>query len=206
MPDGVCAGLGCHLGIAVTPGDDVQWILLTASREWKTPEHHHRMHAAFLSIQRKLAVSPSQIGITHGAARGGDTMGDAIAEELGWQRDPVPCTDEEWERYGKSAGHRRNARMVARHAYRGCVAFPLGVSSGTRGCMKLAKAAGITVWNRGDPDLADGLYQVTADTWCAGFEIRDARVVDCAPILRKQLDRWWNLAQRVEVPSPVPVG
>lgn len=176
---------------------DVQWILLTASRKWTTLEHYRRMHAAFLAIQRKLAVPPQQIGLTHGAARGGDEMGDGIAAELGWQRDPVPCTREEWERYGKSAGHRRNARMVARHTYRGCVAFPLGVSSGTRGCMTLAKDTGITVWNRGDPMLADGTYQVTANDWCAGFVIRDGRVIDCAPKLRKQLDDWWTVAQRV---------
>jgi hypothetical protein len=181
----------------VVAPDGIQWILLTASRKWKTHEHYHQMRAAFLAIQRKLAVPPEQIGLTHGAAQGGDLMGDRIAKELGWQRDPVPCTKQEWERYGKPAGHRRNARMVARHTYRGCVSFPLGVSSGTRGCSKLAKAAGITVWNRGDPDLADGVYQVTTDTWCGGFAIQDGRVVDCAPILRKQLDDYWNSAQRV---------
>lgn len=183
--------------MAIEGDSAIQWILLTASRKWTTREHYRRMHAAFLAIQRKLAVPPQQIGLTHGAAAGGDAMGDGIAAGLGWQRDPVPCTSEEWERYGKSAGHRRNARMVARHTYRGCVAFPLGVSSGTRGCMTLAGAAGIEVWNRGDPMLADGLYQVKTGSFCAGFTIKNARVTECAPILRKRLDDWWTVAQRV---------
>lgn len=185
----------------LTPGDDVQWLLITASRKWTTREHYRRMRTAFLAVQRRLAVAPHQIGIVHGAAKGGDTMGDGIAAELGWQRDPVPCTREEWRRYGKPAGHRRNARMVARRVYVGCISFPLGVSPGTRGCMRLAEAAGITVWNRGDPGLADGLYRVVTNDLCAGFVVRNDRVVDCAPILRTRLDHWWTVAQPV-APSP----
>ena len=134
------------------------------------------------------------MGIVHGAARGGDQLADAVAAELGWIRDPVACTQQEWARYGRSAGHRRNARMIRRREYVGCVAFPLGLSAGTRGCMVAAADAGIRVWNRGEPPLPDGLYRVTAGQVCAGFEVHRGVVVECAPILRRELARWWDLA------------
>ena len=167
------------------------WVLVTASREWRDRQ---RMRVAFLAVQRHLGAPAAAMGIVHGAARGGDRMADGVAAELGWMRDPVPCTRQEWARYGRSAGHRRNARMIGRHSYVGCVAFPLGLSAGTRGCMVLAEDAGIRVWNRGDPPLADGLYRVTRGTLCAGFEVRRGVAVECAPILRAELASWWHLA------------
>lgn len=135
------------------------WLLVTASRQWRDRQ---RMRAAFLAIQRRLGAPAAAMGIVHGAARGGDRMADEVAAGLGWARDPVSCTSAEWARYGRSAGHRRNARMIQRRTYVGCVAFPLGLSAGTRGCMVAAAEAGIRVWNRGEDPLPDGLYRVTA--------------------------------------------
>ena len=167
------------------------WLLVTASREWRDRQ---RMRASFLAVQQRLGAPAAAMGIVHGAARGGDQMADDIARELGWMRDPVPCTREEWTRYGRSAGHRRNARMIARRAYVGCVAFPIGLSAGTRGCMVASADAGIRMWNRGDEALPEGLYRVTEGTLCAGFEVRRGVVVECAPILRASLATWWRLA------------
>jgi hypothetical protein len=167
------------------------WLLVTASREWRDRQ---RMQASFLSVQQRFGGPAAAMGIVHGAARGGDQLADEVAAELGWARDPVPCTSEEWARYGRSAGHRRNARMIRRRAYVGCVAFPFGLSAGTRGCMAAAADAGIRVWNRGEPPLPDGLYQVTHRQRCAGFEVHRGVVTMCAPILRRQLTRWWDLA------------
>jgi len=167
------------------------WVLVTASREWTDRQ---RMRASFLAVQLRFGAPAAAMGIVHGAARGGDRMADEVAEELGWVRDPVPCTREEWARYGRSAGHRRNARMIHRRVYVGCVAFPIGVSAGTRGCMAAAADTGIRVWNRGDDPLPDGLYRVTHGQMCGGFEVHRGVVVACAPILRRQLTRWWALA------------
>lgn len=167
------------------------WLLVTASREW---HDRQRMQASFIAVQQRLNAPAAAMGIVHGAARGGDRMADQVAAELGWARDPVPCTREEWARYGRSAGHRRNGRMIHRRTYVGCVAFPLGLSAGTRGCMVLAQDAGIRVWNRGDEPIPDGLYRVTRGTLCAGFEVRRGVVVACAPILRTGLAKWWRLA------------
>ncbi|MGH3606353.1 MAG: SLOG family protein [Pseudonocardiaceae bacterium] len=167
------------------------WVLVTASREWRDRE---RVRASFLAVQRRLDAPAGAVGIVHGAARGGDRLADEVAAALGWVCDPVPCTPQEWARYGRSAGHQRNARMISRRAYVGCVAFPLGLSAGTRGCMVAAADAGLQVWNRGGPALVDGLYRVTHGKLCAGFEVRRGVVVECAPILRRQLVRWWDLA------------
>lgn len=43
------------------------------------------------------------------------------------------------------------------------------------------------------PSLIDGVYQVTTNYLCAGFVVRDGRIVDCAPILRKRLPYWTTL-------------
>lgn len=45
--------------------------------------------------------------------------------------------------------------------------------------------------------MRDGLYQVTTKYLCAGFVIRNGRVVDCAPILRKRIDYWKTIAVRI---------
>lgn len=46
--------------------------------------------------------------------------------------------------------------------------------------------------------LPDGLYQVTTSYLCAGLVVKDKRVVDCAPILRKRLAYWMTIARKVK--------
>jgi hypothetical protein len=45
--------------------------------------------------------------------------------------------------------------------------------------------------------MEDGLYQVTTKYLCAGFIVRDSRVIACAPILRKKLKYWKTIAIKV---------
>lgn len=73
------------------------------------------------------------------------TGADLIAEEL-WRSwgYPVERHPADWDRLGRSAGPERNKEMV-RSGAAGCLAFPKGLSYGTRGCMKLADVAGIPV-------------------------------------------------------------
>jgi hypothetical protein len=42
--------------------------------------------------------------------------------------------------------------------------------------------------------VKDGLYQVTTDYLCAGFVIQDGFLVDCAPVLRKNINYWMTVA------------
>lgn len=56
----------------------------------------------------------------------------------------------------------------------------------------------------------DGLYRVSTRYLCAGFIVRDGRIVACAPILRRKLAYWRTVAERVAakevwMPTPPPV-
>jgi len=45
--------------------------------------------------------------------------------------------------------------------------------------------------------MKDGLYRVATRYLCAGFEVKNGKVVAVAPILRKKLDYWKTVAVRV---------
>lgn len=122
-------------------------ILITGSRDWTDPQP---ILAAILAVVRDHGEGRGydrRPVLVHGGARGADTIAAGIAHRLGFDVEAHPAN---WSRYGKSAGHRRNAEMVAAGADV-CLAFPLGPSRGTRGCMKAAADAGIPVRNL-DPD------------------------------------------------------
>ncbi|HEX5145345.1 MAG TPA: SLOG family protein [Mycobacterium sp.] len=167
-------------------------VLVTGSREWRDRD---RVETSLRAVLDRWGGPARAMVVVHGAARGADRLADGAAKALGCQVEPYPVPSWAWrpQYAGKGAGHARNALMV-RLSAAGCVAFPLGLSAGTRGCMALAADAGIRVWNRGDPALADGLYRVTRGTLCAGFEVRRGVVVACAPVLRRGLASWWRLA------------
>lgn len=77
---------------------------------------------------------------------GADQLADRWARDM--QRAGMPVTIEvfraDWARYGKPAGPIRNGEMVAARADV-AVGFPMGVSSGTRDCLRQAADAGIPV-------------------------------------------------------------
>ena len=45
--------------------------------------------------------------------------------------------------------------------------------------------------------MIDGVYQVTTKYFCAGFVIKNGKLVLCAPILRKKFDYWKTIARRI---------
>ena len=128
-------------------------ILVTGSREWWDKRIiGQALGEAIGDLGRHLIVpivpnDPApimrfdQVTVVHGAARGADTIAGNIASAWGMRVEAHPA---DWDTHGKSAGHRRNAEMVALGADV-CLAFPLGRSSGTRSCARLAEAAGIPV-------------------------------------------------------------
>ena len=114
-------------------------ILVTGSRNWDDLE----------TMIEALAPYDDYKGtkvLVHGCAKGADTMAAYIALSLGWEVEGHPA---DWDTHGKAAGHIRNHQMVKLGADV-CLAFPLGESRGTRGCMKAAEKAGIKVINYGD--------------------------------------------------------
>lgn len=78
------------------------------------------------------------ITIISGGARGADALGEAYARERGFNCTVVPA---EWNKYGRSAGYRRNQVMAAMAD--ALVAFWDGSSPGTRHMIGLARERGL---------------------------------------------------------------
>ncbi len=87
--------------------------------------------------------------IIEGGARGADTLARCWARRCGITVRTFPA---EWDRYGKAAGYRRNAQMLAEGRPHYVVAFPGG--RGTENMIGIAAAAGIPVWKPVTGDLA----------------------------------------------------
>lgn len=45
--------------------------------------------------------------------------------------------------------------------------------------------------------MIDGLYRVETSYLCAGFVVENGEVTDCAPILKKRIDYWITIAERI---------
>lgn len=115
-------------------------ILVTGSRNWTDRTAVvTALHTALVALE--LSGSPDQVILVHGSARGLDSMAAEIAENWKMETEAHPAR---WDLYGKAAGPRRNRRMVKLGADV-CLAFPLGASPGTRGCMAMARRSGIRV-------------------------------------------------------------
>ena len=97
----------------------------------------------------KLSRIEDSIEIVSGGSRGADTLGEQYAREKGYSIKRFPA---EWEKYGRSAGPRRNEAM-ARYAD-ALLAYWDGESRGTKNMIELAKANGLKV----------GVYQYRTDT------------------------------------------
>lgn len=80
------------------------------------------------------------IVIISGAARGADSLGEQYAKERGYKIESHPAN---WDKYGKSAGYKRNKEMV--YIASGAICFWDGKSKGTKHTIDLCKEKGIPV-------------------------------------------------------------
>jgi hypothetical protein len=78
-------------------------VLVFGSREWV-------QEGVILRILSKL---PKDTILIHGNARGADKAADRVGRSLGFEIRTYPVTPEEWDEFGKAAGHMRNAKMLA---------------------------------------------------------------------------------------------
>ena len=95
-----------------------------------------------LEIEKERAKHP--IRIVSGGARGADTFAEETADQLHL---PKVIYHAEWAKYGKAAGHIRNAFMLEREPVDEVWAFTenLENSRGTKNMVKLAKKKKIPV-------------------------------------------------------------
>jgi len=95
-------------------------------------------------LERKLthlfSRCASSIGIVSGMARGADRLGERYAAQHGMRITRFPA---DWDRYGKSAGYRRNSEMA--QFADALVAFWDGRSRGTGHMIDLAHEHGLRV-------------------------------------------------------------
>jgi len=118
-------------------------LLVTGSRTWHDIPSIEQAPAVI------LARHPEGILLVHGGCpRGADAIAAAYAARTpGYQIEAHPA---DWRRYGRAAGYRRNAEMIALGAD-GCAAFIRGGSPGSTSAVRLARAAGIPVWLHAQP-------------------------------------------------------
>ena len=79
--------------------------------------------------------------LIEGGARGADSLGHDWAVRNGIERRSFPA---DWDRFGRSAGHRRNMQMLEEGCPELVVAFPGG--SGTADMALQAERADVPVW------------------------------------------------------------
>jgi hypothetical protein len=78
--------------------------------------------------------------VISGGAKGADRLGEEWARQHGI---PVERHPADWDRFGRSAGHRRNAEMAA--CAEALVALWDGRSPGTQGMIGIARKQGLRV-------------------------------------------------------------
>lgn len=87
------------------------------------------------------SVDGEELRIVHGGATGADAMAAKWAKEHGHE---CIAYEADWKSQGRSAGPRRNQRMLDSEHVSLVVAFPGGL--GTADMIRRAEAKGIQVW------------------------------------------------------------
>lgn len=137
-------------------------ILVTGSRVWPPGRAETIHQAIFSELVSDYHENPADPLLIHGGATGVDTLAGAFWSSLDDTRAPevYRLAPEDWRRMGTRAGPIRNSVMVHRtvdYVAAGVpavvLAFPWGRSIGTRGCIELARAAGLHVFTYEGTDL-----------------------------------------------------
>jgi len=94
----------------------------------------------FAILDRVLAKHPG-LTVIQGGAKGADLLAKAWAEARGI---PVETFVADWEHQGRSAGPKRNKRMLEVGQPDAVIAFPGGI--GTGHMVGIARKSGVPVW------------------------------------------------------------
>lgn len=79
-----------------------------------------------------------EVIVVSGAARGADLLGERYAKEHKYLIESHPAA---WDKYGKSAGYKRNVDMA--ESADGCICFWDGKSKGTKHMIDIATEKGL---------------------------------------------------------------
>ena len=113
------------------------YLLVAGSRGYND---YQEMSKCLDFLLKNQVAQQNNIVIVSGGARGADSLAERYADERGYNKHIIPA---DWNRYGKSAGYRRNEEMhkflVKPSAKRGCVCFWDTKSPGTKHNFGLAK-------------------------------------------------------------------
>jgi hypothetical protein len=93
-----------------------------------------------LNIISKKIKDDCKIVIISGTANGADKLGEKFANEFGYELRKFPA---DWERFGKSAGYKRNEQMADNAD--ALVAFWDGISKGTSHMINIAKERNLLI-------------------------------------------------------------
>lgn len=115
-------------------------VIIAGSRDFYSPGIFNNVMTEILSD-----IPVDELEIISGGCRGADAMGEEYAKEWG-----IKCTvfRADWDKYGIAAGPIRNEQMAkyTTESDRGMlIAFPVGISKGTRNMIDLAKRYGLEV-------------------------------------------------------------
>jgi len=108
-------------------------IIIAGGRSFKDYKKLHQVCTKILSQQ-------NEIEIVSGTANGTDKLGEKFATDNGF---PIKKFPANWDKFGKSAGYRRNAEM-AEYAD-ALIAFWDKKSRGTQHMINLAKRANLKI-------------------------------------------------------------
>jgi hypothetical protein len=112
-------------------------VLVTGSRDW---DNRRQIYNVMTTIVLTHDIVADEFILVSGACpTGADRMAEEIAEELGWTVERYPA---DWAKYGRSAGFKRNSKMVQLGADL-CIAFIKNESKGATMTARLAEEAGI---------------------------------------------------------------
>lgn len=118
-------------------------IVVTGDREWKSLE---TISEAFKWFLDHYKMTPGQVTVVEGEARGADQGCRVVAEAMGMKFEPQSA---EWTKYGKAAGPIRNQSMLDDFHPEVCLAFhdDLKNSKGTKDMVRRCKKMEIPVWH-----------------------------------------------------------
>jgi SLOG family YspA-like protein len=114
-------------------------LLVCGSRDWTDAD-------LLADVVDRLVAEHGRVGVVliEGGARGADRLAGELARARGWQLETYPA---DWQRHGRAAGLRRNARMLHEGRPERVLAFTddLTSSRGTADMVRRARAAGLPV-------------------------------------------------------------